>query len=182
MWTRKNLFIGAHLWFIRSGVAITSPSAGNVSVDLAPDESEPLWDDYHLGVIESFQIDPKYGSAEDILAPMPGRLVKVKTIIPIATPIVHFTLKEVPKEAIEMALNAGPITDATTQFNPTAGHPGMEGYLRMQDYDQDDNLILNTQNWVFLKLKSPLKGDPKSMTKPEFEADILYSVNNTGAI
>jgi hypothetical protein len=96
--------------------------------------------------------------------------------------MIQFTLKEVPKEAIEMALNTAAITDATTSINPTAGQAGIRGYLKAQKYDQNDNLILNYQVWCFLTLKTALKLDGKSMTKPEFEAALLYSVNNPGAI
>lgn len=181
-WTRKNLFIGAHLWFIRSGTAFTSPAPGTVSATSAPDVSEPLWPNYSMGVIESMQLDPKFATAEEILAPMPGHLVLTDKIIPYSTPLIHFVLKEVPKEAIEMALNSGPITDATTSFNPTAGTSGIRGYLRAQKYDQGDNLILNYQVWCFLTLKSALKMEGKSLTKPEFEAALLYSGNNLGAI
>jgi hypothetical protein len=94
-----------------------------------------------LGVIESFQIDPKFASAEAIMAPMPGRLVKTKVIVPYQEPMIAFTLKEIPKEAIEMALGTQALTDTSTTFNPTAGTPGMEGYLRAQKYDQENNLI-----------------------------------------
>jgi hypothetical protein len=181
-WTRKNIFIGAHLWWARKGLAFTSPAAGTIDVNNIPDEADPLWDSFSLGVIESFQIDPKFASAESIMAPMPGRLVKTKVIVPYQEPMIAFTLKEIPKEAIEMALGTQALTDTSTTFNPTAGTPGMEGYLRAQKYDQENNLILNYQVWAFLRLKAPLKGDPKAMTKPEFEAEVLYSVNNQGLV
>lgn len=181
-WTRKNLFIGSHIWFIRSGTAFTSPAPGTVSNTSIPDTNEPLWPNYSMGVIESMQHDPKFATAEEILAPMPGHLVLTDKIIPYQTPLINFTLKEVPKEAIEMMLNCAQITDATTSVNPTAGTPGMRGYLKAQKYDQNDNLILNYQVWCFLTLKSPIKSDGKTMTKPELEAALLYSVNNLGAI
>lgn len=182
MWAKQNLFIGSHLWFVRSGTAFTSPVPGAVDVNNCPDVADPLWPNWNLGNIESVTLDPKFATAEEILAPSPGRLVKVKTIVPYQTPLLSFTLKEVPKEAIEQALGAGQIDDTTADFNPTAGTPGMEGYLKVQNYDQDNNLILNFQVWCFLKLKTALKGDPKAMTKPEFDAEFLYSPNNIGSV
>ncbi len=181
-WTRKNIFVGSHLWFIRSGTAFTSPAPGTVSNTSIPDSAEPLWDNYYFGNIESFAVDPKFASAEEILAPNLGHLVKVDMIIPYQTPLFNFMLKETPKEAIEMAFNAQTLTDASASFNPTAGVAGIRGYLKAENYDQEDHLLLDWQAWVFLKLKSPLKFDGKAMTKPEFEADLLYSVNNSGNI
>lgn len=147
-----------------------------------PDGADPLWSSWSLGVVENWQMDPKFANAEEILAPNPGHLVKVKTIVPYQTPMFNFALKQTPKQAIEMIMNSAQITDASTSFVPTAGTPGMEGYIQCQNYDNSDNLILNVIFWCFLKLKSPLKADPKAMTKPEFEAEMLYSVNNSGTI
>jgi hypothetical protein len=181
-WTKANMFVGSHLWFIRQGTAFTSPGVGTVDNANIPDNNEPLWDNYYLGIVESMSIDPKFAGAEEILAPNPGHLVKLDTVIPYQTPIFGFTLKNLVKEAIEMAFNAADIIDATVSFNPTAGTSGIRGYVKCQNYDHADHLLLDWQAWVFLKLKSPLKFDGKTMTKPEFEAELLYSVNNVGSI
>ncbi len=186
MWATKALYIGAHFWFVPDATAITSPSAANVSQNgIWPDESEPNWGNWALGHCESFDIDPKAATAEDILVPSPGAVQAIDSISPYAIPEVSFTLLFTDVLAVQLALNTQKLFDApgTTQFNPNGGGaPGMKGVLKAQKYDQDNNLILNWQSWVKIMLKSPLKGAPKTMTKPDYLAKLLYSPNNTGAI
>ena len=185
MWTRNPIFIGAHFWLAPLGVSISSPSAVNISQNgVWPDADEPKWaTDFALGICESFEYDPKLATAEDILAPSPGRVQAIDKISPYALPEVAFTLTTVDVLAVELALNTARLfATANTSAIPNAGKPGLRGILKAQKYDQNDNLILNWQSWVFITLKSGLKGAPKTLTKPEYAASLLYSPNNIGSV
>ena len=100
-------------------------------------------------------------------------------------PEMKFTCLQVGDLAYQLALNTQALfpDDATLQqFNPNGGGgPGVRGIMKVQQYDQNNNLIMNFQTWVFLQLSGGLKGGPKTMTKAEFMGTMLYSANNTGA-
>jgi hypothetical protein len=186
MWTSNSVFIGAHFWLAPVGAAYTSPApGGNISQGGTwPDVNEPNWANWALGACESFEIDPKLATGEVILAPMPGAAVAFDKVIPYAEPEVTFTLLITDVLAVQLALNTQKLFGtATTQFNPNGGGgPGQRGILKAQKYDQNNNLILNWQSWAFVELKTALKGAPKTMTKPEYVAKLLYSANNTGGV
>lgn len=185
-WTTKPIFIGAHFWFVPDGTAYTSPGpGGNVSQGGTwPDANEPNWANWALGACESFDIDPKYGTKEEILVPSPGAVQAQDVIIPYAIPEVKFVLLQTDVLAVQLALNTQKLwATATTQFNPNGGGgPGAKGILKAQKYDHNNNLILNWSSWAFVQLSGSLKGAPKTMTRPEYVATLLYSANNTGAV
>lgn len=181
------MFVGAHFWFVPEGSAITSPSASVVSQNgVWPDANEPNWNNYYLGIIESFDIDPKYGPSEDILVPSPGAVQAEDRLIPYAIPEVKIAMLDVPALAIQLALNTQqlfPETGVDVNFNPNGGGgPGVRGILKAQNYDQKNNLILNYQNWTFMQLDGSLKGAPKTLTKPAFVGTLLASNNNSGLV
>ena len=185
MWISKPLFVGAHFWFAPIGQAFTSPAAGNITqMGAWPDVGEANWTNWALGTCESFEIDPKPATGEVILTPLPGTVQATDKIIPYATPEVMFTLLYTDALAVQLALNTQKLFQTgVTQFNPNGGgSAGARGILKAQKYDQDNNLILNFQSWVIIELKSGLKGAPKTMTKPEYTATLLYSPNNTGSV
>lgn len=182
-WSTKPIFIGAHFWFAPLDAAFTSPAAGTVSQDGTwPDGAEPNWDDWYIGICESFEVDPKYGTAEEILVPSPGAVQARDVQIPYAIPQVKFTMLDTPVLAPQLALNTQQLfATATEQFNPNGGGgPGIRGILKAQNYDHHNTLILNYQSWAFLQLDGSFKGAPKTMTKPGFMATLLASDNNTG--
>ncbi len=185
-WTVKPMYVGAHYWFAPLNAAFTSPSAGVVSQNGTwPDVNEANWSAaWALGVCESTEIDPKYGTSEMILSPSPGQVQAIAEVIPYAIPEVKFTTLTVDVLAPELALNTQQLfATATTQFNPNgASGPGLQGILKCQKYSQDNVLILNWQSWAFVKLASALKFAPKALTKPEYVATLLSSPNNTGSI
>lgn len=182
-WTSKPLFIGAHFWLVPDGAAITSPNGVVSQNGLWPDNGQD-WSAFALGACESFSLDPKNAASEQILVPSPGAVQAVDEISPFAIPEIQFTLLYTDVLAPQLALNTQALfTTGVTQFAPNAGGaPGVRGVLKAQKYDHKNNLILNWQSWVFVTLQSALKGAPKTMTKPEYKATLLYSPNNAGGI
>jgi hypothetical protein len=178
------MFVGAHFWFAPKGAAFTSPGAGNIAQEGTwPDEDEPNWDNWYLGIVEGFDLDPKYGPTEQILRPSPGAVQAIDEIVPFAIPEVSITLSQVPALAWQLALNLENIwATPSDSFTPNGGGgPGVRGILKSQKYDHENNLVLDYWSWAFMKLKGALKGAPKTMTKPEFVSTLLYSSNNAGS-
>ena len=187
MFTQKSLYIGAHFWIAPLGAAFTSPVAANITQNGAwPDAAEPNWAKWAMGICESFEIDPKLATSEVILAPSPGRVQAVDEIIPYSVPEISFTLLQTDALAVQLALNTQVLANNIVGANPATpnggGAPGIKAILKAEKYDQDNNLILNYQTWAFIKLKSALKGAPKTMTKPDFVATCLFSPNNLGQV
>lgn len=184
-WQSKAIFIGSHVWFVTLNAAYTSPNAGNVTQNGAwPDQNDPNWINWALGTIESAEIDPKPATGEEILAPTPGAVQAIDNIVPYALPEFAFTTLLTDALAIQLAYNTQQLTNAmSTTFAPNGGGGyGARGILKVQKYDHNNNLIMNWQSWVFLGLKSGLKAAPKTMTKPEYMAKLLYSPNNVGTV
>ncbi len=185
--TTKSIFIGCHLWLAPLGDAFTSPAPGVIAQLGAanwPDSDETKWADWALGIVASFDVDPKYGPREEILAPSPGAVQAMDVLIPYAIPEIKFSLLQVSSLAPQLALNTERLfATANTVATPNGGAaPGIRGILKAQKYDQNNNLIWNWQSWAFVQLDGSLKGDPKSMTKPGFMGTLLYSDNNDGAV
>jgi hypothetical protein len=181
----KARFIGAHFWLAPEGAAFTSPAPGNITQDGAwPDEAEAEWDNWKLGVCESFSIDPKYGPQEDVLAPSPGAVKLRDTVIPYAIPEIKFTLLQDGPLSLQLALNTQKLfATGTTQFNPNGGGgPGQRGILWAQKYDHENVALWTFVSWIMISLDGPLEGAPKTMTKPKFMARLMDSDNNTGEI
>ena len=179
------MFIGAHFWFVPEGTEITSPSSETVEQNgVWPDADEPNWANWKLGVVGNFEIDPKYGPREEILAPTPGAVQANDVVIPYGIPECKFMLREVNSLAVQLALNTQQLwANGAEAFNPNGGGgPGVRGILKAQKYDHKNVLVLSWMSWVFLQLSGSLKGDPKAITQPEFIATLLYSDNNTGTI
>lgn len=185
----RAMFIGSHFWFAPVGDAFTIPGAGVIAQTGAnnwPGTADPNWANWALGICESMQIDPKLGPREEILSPTPGAVQAMDVEIPYAIPEVSFTLLQAGNLALQLGLNTEKlfgVTSVVTDFTPNGGGgPGARGILKAQKYDHKNVLLWTFASWVMIELKSPLKGAPKSMTKPEFMATLLYSDNNEGAI
>lgn len=185
-WTRKPLYIGSHIWFAPLGATYTLLAPGAISQDGTwPDVTDPKWaSTWALGICESLEIDPKPGPSEVILNPNPGQVTAEDVANSYAIPEVKFATLNVDVLAPQLALNAQQLfATATTQFNPNgSSSPGIRGILKVQQYAQDNTLILNFQSWAFLTISGSYKGAPKNLTKPEYVATLLRSVNNSGAI
>lgn len=182
-WTRNAKFLGGHFWFLREGLAFTSPGAGTISSSSKPDANDPLLaSTAKLGICENFEVDPGIGQSEVILAPSPGRLYPTDEVVAEQQAKCRFMLKEVPVEAVQLALGTQNLLNSSSQFNPYGGSILLKGWLFVRTYRQDNTAALNLDLWVSLRLREPLKGDPKALTKPGFEGLILYSDLNTGSL
>lgn len=176
------MFIGSHFWFAPDGAAFTSPSAGIVGQDEAtwPDEDEASWAAWKLGIIETFDIDPKYGPREEVLVPSPGAVQARDIIIPYGIPEIKFTTTQVDGLAWQLALNTQALfANATVITTPNGGGgPGVRGILKAQHYDHENAFIANWMSWGVIYLDGTLNFAPKQMTRPKFMATLLYSANN----
>jgi len=184
-WQSKPIYVGSHIWLAQIGAAFLSPAAGVVSqMGQWPDPADPGWPNWAMGVVESLDVDPKMASSEIILAPTPGAVQALDEISPYAVPEISFTCLYTDALAEQLAYNTQPLANGMNeQFAPNGGGgPGVLGIIKCQKYDQNNNLLINWQSWAFIKLKSALKHAPKTMTKPEYTATLLYSPNNYGTI
>lgn len=177
----KTLALGAHAFFFREGDAFTLPGpGGNAAADAKPDADDDGWID--VGTIESFEDSIADEDEKKVYRPAPGHLV-VKDVITTKQGMeFKFTSNELGPLALEAFYRTTQKLDGTsTQFNPLSGVP-RKGWLKLQRYDHEDNLVLVADLWVRLKVTGGMKGGNGDLVMPEFSAYLLYSALNTAAI
>src|SRR6185312_11980706 len=108
----------------------------------------------------------KPGPKEQILTPSPGVVKATAVISPFAIPEIKFTLLTTPVLAPQLALNVENIwgTNSTLLVPNSNGNGyGINGILKMQKYDQKNQLLINGITWGFMELNGGFKGAPKTM-------------------
>lgn len=85
LYSLKFYTTGADGWFLREGLAFTSPSAGAVAVDALPDADDPNWAAHYIGPAETIECRnstiPKFGALQgrDVIGFFGSRKVKITT-------------------------------------------------------------------------------------------------------
>lgn len=175
--TIKSRIATAHIFIIRDGASITSPSSGTASRTLAPDASEATWVEW--GPTEMFSIE-KIGETIETFAGAPGRRVRYDTLRTNQGIDLSFEMKSLRPEAFELALGTLALTTSSTQHNPLEGAE-KKVWLRAQLYDESNALLDVLQMYGDLDIDGALEFGP-SVTSPKFKFRGLHSIYNTGSL
>ena len=167
----------AHIFVIRDGASITSPSSGTASRTLAPDNSESTWSDW--GDTEMFSIE-KIGETIETFAGAPGRRVRYDVLHTNQGIDLSFEMMKVRAEAFELVMGTAALTTASTQFNPLEGAE-KKVWLRAQLYDQNNALLAVIQMYGDLDYDGAMEVGP-SIIRPKFKFRGLHSIYNTGSL
>lgn len=168
--------LGSHAFFFREGDAYTVPSSGTCSRTTKPGPTDTGWIDF--GVISGFDIDAQ-SELKEKYAPVPGRLVLYDVHETKRKIAIKFKAEQLSPLAWELMLRTLALSSASTQYNPEEGVV-KKGWLKFQQYDQDNTLVNTTDVWVHLKAKGqPLGNDT---TEVDVEALVLHSTLNTGTL
>lgn len=176
--TNSALILGAHLYFAREGQTFTLPAPGTVGREALPGSTDTVW--AYLGIIGELSVE---GGADEVevWAPAPGRLLLHDVLHTKAVLKYTFTCRQLGPSAIEFLFRTPKLTASSTTFAPLAA-AGIKGWLKAQWYDPADQLRIITDNWVILKPTGPLKADGQSLAEAQFEARLLFSTLNQGAL
>lgn len=170
--------VKAHVWLARAGAAFTLPAPGTVGQESKPAAEDAAW--VSPGKVEAFQIN-RNSDLIEIFVPAPGRSVRQKVIEIKQVLDVQFTGLELGPLAMELGLNATPLSGASTQFNPGAGTE-KEFWLKAQCYNHRDQQILAVDLFGGLRLTNGLQFGGDDLVKPEYELKVCHSTLQTALI
>lgn len=160
-------------YFYRDGAAFTLPAPGTVSRTAKPGATDPGWLD--LGHVD---INTKATVSEEVIKRnMPGRRVDYD-VLQTGRELTHnLTLHELQNLVFELLFGATDLT-AAGQYNPLEGG-NVKGWLKVQEYNQNDTLINTHDVYVYVKPPGDFKRDDKYV-RCEVEMRVLWSSLNTG--
>jgi hypothetical protein len=176
--TLAAMMLGTHAFFFRDGTAYTVPGAGTAARESKPGATDPAWID--MGVVAESS-DSLEDTEIEIYKPAPGRLRLYDVLSTKDKLTVKFTTEEFGPFSVEALYRTLALTSASTQFNPLEGIP-KKGWLKLQRYDQDDNLRVVLDLFVRLKIAGEVSMGGADLVKPQFECMVLHSTLNTGTL
>jgi hypothetical protein len=160
-----------HLYFARRGDSIDSVTVGR---EAKPDVSpESNWTD--LGICATFNVEDN-GTTEDIMKGQPGVVSLYEVIKLTDGRTVTCDMVEFNALAVQALFNSGNIT---TTFVPGSAGRHLQGWLKVQLYNQDNELVIAMDIWADVQLTSANIGlGVRSGYTLAFRQ--LYSTLNTG--
>lgn len=168
-----------------SNESTTADTAGTVTLGGTssktnrPGPNDSGWID--MGIIEDAEDTPEPGEAKEVWGPSPGQLV-LQDVIRIKPKLtIKLTCGEMSAFAVELLYRTLSLNSASTQFNPFEGSV-RKGWLKLQRYDQNNNLRFVKDLWVELVPTGSVNMGGQDIVKPQFEATILHSTLNTAAL
>lgn len=177
--TKNPHVVGMHAWFVTTGTAFTVPGAGTTARDAKPGATDTSWLD--LGILKGVGIQPSEGKVE-IFAPTPGvkRLYKIINTMPRLK--FTLTLEELSAFVMQLLFKSLALTSASTQFNPIEGPIAVEGWLKIQGYDETDTVLVVVDAYVHIVLTNDMPFDGESLLEAQLECSVLHSTLNTGTL
>jgi hypothetical protein len=169
--------LGNHAFFFRDGDAFTVPAAGIASRTAKPGADDPVWIDF--GVINNVSVSHERSEIE-IYTPSPGQLRLYDVLETKRKLGIKFECEEIGALAVELIFGAGALNPASTNYNPLAGTV-KKGWLKIQQYDQADQLVNTVDAYVHIKVAGETKFDDSNV-KPAVECMVLHSGLNAGSL
>ena len=176
--TAAPRIIGTHGLFFRDGTAHTVPSAGTTSRTVKPGAGDPAW--INFGILSAFTVASN-ADIVDVHACVPGKKVLYDRIENKMGLMFKFTADELSAFSMEVLYRTLALTSASTQFNPLEGFT-TKGWLKFQQYDQNNALVNVVDGFVHLKVSGDVEGGGEGLAKVSFEATLLHSTLNTGTL
>lgn len=170
--------LGAHLYFFRNGADFTVPSAGTCSSTAKPGAEDSGWVD--LGALKDVSVEKKSTKIE-LFRASPGQLRRYKVMETKKSIDITFTCQDLSDLALEATFGAAALAAGDTQFNPLEGAE-IEGWLKGQIYDQEDDQWVVVDLWVCLVADGAVSLNSSDGNPNEIKliAHGLHSSLNTG--
>lgn len=172
--------VGAQVWFCREGKAFTSPSSGTAGVAAIPDADDDAW--VSIGRIEAWENSFLADDEVDVYDSSVGRL-DLADSIPVKQALqFKFTTNVITALAVGLFFRTSAELAADDfQFNPLSG-VSPRGWLKIQNYDHNSDLILAADIWGRVKVSGGFKGGNGELVKPEFMFKMFKNALNTMAL
>ncbi len=180
--TTASLLVGTHAYFWQDGQSFTSPTSGTTSRTAHADAADVGWTDRYLGIIGACRIQSARGEAIVIFAPSPGRL-RLYDVLPSKSDIIlTYTLQQLSPLCIQLLFGTAPLDKTSAQWNPTEGPGRVHGWIKHQQYDQNDVLRTVADLYCSVSIPEDATFDPAALTEVSIEARLLTSNLNTGSL
>ena len=180
---QKRTVVGSQSTFFPNGVAFAVPAAGTASSSSKPGVTDAGW--IALGPIK-WSKEPAT-KTETYMAPAPGAYVAQDETVLSRGLTLKGKIEQQSNLAYQLALStaqlpaSGAAGTAGGVYNPLAGSPVVQGWLHVQEYDQNNVLINVVDYWVALKSSGATNNDDKAAETP-IEAVVLFSTLNVGTL
>jgi hypothetical protein len=96
--------------------------------------------------------------------------------------IITYTLQQLSPVCIQLLFGTAPLDKTSTQWNPTEGPGRVNGWIKHQQYNQNDVLVTVADLYCSVSISEDLTADPSALTEVSFEARLLTSSLNTGSL
>jgi hypothetical protein len=177
----KSRIVGSHARFFHEGDAFTLPSAGTASATAKPDVADTGWADFDS--INNLEINPT-AEEKEVYTPNPGHLELEDVIRTKQKMTVKFDAVKLSPASFELAFRTSPLDWAAgagdQDYIPDEGSQ-VYGWLKTEQYDQNDDLINVCDMWGIIKIAGPLKFDENIVNTP-IEFVKLRSSLNAGTL
>jgi len=178
----SSLLVGTHAYFWQDGQPFTSPAPGTSGRNSHADAADPGWATRYLGIIGACRIQSARGEAVDIWAPSPGR-VRLYDVLPSKSDIVlTYTLQQLSALCMQLIFGTAALDATSVQWNPTEGPGRVSGWIKHQQYDQNDVLRTVADLYCSVSVPEDATFDPSALTEVSIEARLLTSSLNTGSL
>ena len=178
--TLNTLVIGSHIWFCRGGTTIDSTA---INASTAPPDITPTDNWISLGCVEDVSVERDL-QRETLYCPSPGQYKKKKNITIQKDMRFQLTMREHSNVFFEMLYaTTGPIANAASggSFVPNDDEGTIEGWWKMQKYDQDDNLIVAMDVWGEASIEGAIPLG-RSLNPWTMTLEVLDSAHNTAGL
>lgn len=176
----RTIKMALHAWFFPEGDAISLPVTGTAAAETKPDPEDPGW--VTLGPITNTDLQETAGEELESWSPVLGQLRR--TDIKYTKPKVDldFTVGEISALAFQLMFRTAALAGTANEgINPLEGM-NSKGWLLVQAYDEDDEMVWNLQLWCCLKVSGSTTIDPGKTFEVKFSAKGLHSSLNVGTV
>lgn len=167
----EAVVLTTHAYFARRGDSIDAVTVGR---EAKPDVSpEANWTD--LGIVGSFSVEDN-STTEDILKGQPGVVSLYEVLKTSDMRTLTLEMVEMNALAVQALFNTGNIT---TTFVPGSSGRHLQGWLKIQMYNQDNELVIAMDVWADV-MATGLNAALGTRTGYTLSVRQLYSTLNTG--
>ena len=174
----RDQIIGNQLFFVREGVTVDSVT---VSAAVKPD-TDPTTNWITIGTAEKVQVKQEVERLR-LMSPQPGAYGLKKTLTRSKGLTLTCTIQELSElfyEMLFLAQGGAAGAGLTADYVPLSGDGIVRGWLKVQQYDQDNVLRNVVDLWVELTTDDITFDD--NLAKWPLKAAVLKNALNTGTL
>lgn len=174
----KDLILGSNIWFAREGSTVDAVVVTSAAL---PVFATTKADWTKLGSVEQWEPKREQTVVKRRAAPEGFGKYQVRKVFQLSSALTHaFGLQEFTKTEFEILLNAASVDPGTGAYVPNSRGQQIEGWLHLESYDHEDNIIVSEDAWVSLSVESFQFGE--NLNPHTLMAEVLVNSLNAGFI